>query len=226
MGPRLSLPNLTRMAVAAATVSLLGAVIGCGSAKAAPANTTVKDGGRLYDIPKTVPANLEQGRLKLLHQGHALYVGDDQSRLFEVFGPPAGASDVSDLPDGWDKDHYRVKGWEKGKDAFGAILVKDDVALAMFTTEGKSALELESILNDYEDEFGKPGTVLDHGDISYRFWSTRSQRLMVAAIRVAGEGYRITQALGTMEIMDPLHMSENAAKSDVLKAENLAKPTP
>ena len=132
---RLSFRDLWQGATAVATVGILACVIGCGASKAeTPPQPAEKDNAKLYELPKAVPSSLEQGRLRLLHQGHALYVGDDQSRIFDIFGPPPGASDVADLPEGWDQDHYRVKGWEKGKDAFGAIIVKDNVALAMFTS--------------------------------------------------------------------------------------------
>ena len=185
-----------------------------------------KDNAKLYELPKAVPSSLEQGRLRLLHQGHALYVGDDQSRIFDIFGPPPGASDVADLPEGWDQDHYRVKGWEKGKDAFGAIIVKDNVALAMFTSEGKSPLEFKAILNDYDDVLGEPTLKID-GVMSYRFWNSKTQRLMVSSVRLENDTYRITQAVGAFEVMDALRMSETAARADILKAASLtAKQTP
>lgn len=222
--PRLSHDDRWRSAIAAATLALILSLVGCsGKTNFGPD----KDALRLFDLPKSKPTNMDRTRLRLIHQSRALYVHDDQSRVFDVFGPPPGATDVNDLPDGWDKDHFRVKGWEKGKDGFGVILADDNVALAMFTSEGKSVPDVNAILTDYVDTLGDPDTKVNNTDLNYYFWNTKGQRLMVATQRNEGEGIRVTQALGPSELMDALRMSDVAAKEDIARAHSIAsKPSP
>lgn len=134
---------------------------------------------------------------------------------------------MADLPEGWDKERYRVKGWEKGKDGFGVILYEDNIALALFTSEGRNAGDLKELQDIYQDILGKPGGVIEHKDSLYWFWQSEGQRLMLMALKTPSENYKITQALGAVELMDALRMSETAAKNDSAAASTLqAKAAP
>lgn len=216
MVPKMTPALFARIFTVVSVAVLFIGLSGCASKSVTP------DGKNLFGVPKTRPTNLDGKHLRLLHQNSALYVGDDQSRAFQVFAAPLGSTDVSELPDGWDKEHYRVRGWEKDKDGFGVILMDDAVVLAMFTSERKSEPDVKSILEDYEDILGQPNSPpIQKGDTTYRFWERDRQRLMICTMNIKGEGYRVTRALGAVDVMDPLRMSEAAAKEDAVQADSL-----
>jgi hypothetical protein len=140
-------------------------------------------------------------------------LADDDTHVNEIFAMPVGATDVNDVPAGWDAKLYRVAGWEKGSEGFGVIYYKDMVALAKFTRDDVGASDLESTISDYRDLFDEP-VMVGSDKVKYYFWSTKRQRFMIN-VQYVGKTATVTEVLGDHNLMDALHMSPDAAKKDL-----------
>jgi len=189
-------------------------ILGCHRAEAPPPAAPEDPLSRLFAIPNDAATlDLEHRRLALLHLGYALYLGDTDARALEVFAPPIGATDLSDLPQGWDQERFQAKGWEKNPLGFCAILSQNQVALAQFTRQRVPTLEAESVVDQYVSGYG-PGTTIDGGNVRYLFWDDGKQRLMLNIVTVPGQQDNVTEALGDATLMDALRMSVDDAKVD------------
>lgn len=167
-------------------------------------------------------------RYQVLNLANKLYLGDDVDRALQVFGPPPKAYDVTDLPTGWKEQGFRAAGWEigfrpKGETSlvgFGAVMQKDQLALAMFTVEHAEQRFFGRLINEYQAELDtKPVTVANKRS-RYRFWNYDDQVLMVSATTTSG-GDLVTVALGAKPLMDGLRMNPDRAKEDLVEADRL-----
>jgi hypothetical protein len=198
-------------------------VAGCTSGAKSVAQ---KDGGTdqgkpLFGVPKSAPTDLDKSRLRLLHLNRALYLTDDDDQAAEVFGSPPGAVDINELPENWDVKAYRAKGWQKSREAFGAIYYKDRIALAQFSQDDLGLADVTSLLGDYNDLLEPPKRLSSAaGKVQYYFWSGPKQLLMINVQNTGGH-YKVTQSLGAEELMEALHMTPETATSDLATLNDL-----
>ncbi|MEQ1823356.1 MAG: hypothetical protein ABL949_12675 [Fimbriimonadaceae bacterium] len=174
-------------------------------------------------LPKTVeaPDSLEATRLGLIGDSDLLHVGDSLEQVEKLFPTPTGAVSVKELPAAFGPQ-YEAQGYDTVGKSLGAIMFEDKLALAMIYRSGVKAGEFATIVKSYQDRFGPPSQKVGQGSITYSFWETGNQRLMVCvAIDEKNQLRNLTISIGHQTMMDSLRMGERYAINDVRNAERL-----
>lgn len=139
---------------------------------------------------------------------------DDVEKLMPT---PASATIFKDLPEGFGNT-YRARGFDNGKEGFGAIFANEQLALAMKHKENIDPLKVSAAVELYETWSGHATDTVIGKYIQYWFWEDKDsgQRLMIcSAPDTKNSKLRdLTIALGDQIPMNALRMGPLWADND------------
>ena len=205
---------------AALCIGLLG-LFGCQSDESTSSRPSARkeDSGVSADVVGAPHSTLKSD-LAIFRDRGQLHVGDTWDTAIELFHPPKGSFDFSDLPPRFQTPPYKVKGWDARREGFGVILYQGLIAAAMHQLPKSDLDQLNEIVSEHRR--GLSPLVPKHVEgrrAQYWIWSADTQRLVIVGLQ-AQNSVKITVALGDTVVMDALGLSENDAVRDAKRVDD------
>lgn len=198
-------------------ISLLWAVAGCdgGATPVSPQDLVAEKPEVTNLSTQWTPAD---DAPVMINGDQRLRIHDTEEAAMRVFPRPRGAFDFFEEPP-VEGDDFVAKGWQSNAEAFGMLLLRNRIVLALYTLENVDTELLASKLTKYEEGLIPLTPSAVPGDVgSYWFWESGRTRLMMVHSRDAQGRGQLVVALGDTEIMDALRMAPGAARQDLTEA--------
>lgn len=165
----------------------------------------------------------EEGAPMMVNGDNRLHLHASAEDAFRAFPRPKGAFDFFEDPP-LEGDTYVAKGWQNNVEAFGVLLVRNKVVLALRTIDNADAELVSTKLRTYEEAFAPAKPDLVPGEFaSYWFWELGQARLMICNSHDAKMKGQLVIALGDVDVMNALRMSRPAASQDLTEARTRLK---
>ncbi len=194
---------------------------GCGSPQ--PEGQAAPSPNQPVAVHVELPTGSQVSRLALIHEHQLVGIGAKLDDAMNVYPKPQRAFYFTDLPSQLGAQ-FTAKGWETASEAFGVILQGDRVALAMETHENADQARLEGILQTYQANFGPESRRIAGAKVSYWFWQSGRERLMLVSCQDRKGLMAVSVVVGDDALMDALRMDCPSAQADVAKADELLTP--
>lgn len=210
-------------------VFLLLAAIGCQGEESSNAGApSSKPAAEVFSEAVAAPHSTVKTDLAIVRADGRLHVGDTMDTANELFRPPKGSYEFSELPPHFTAPTYRAKGWDSRREGFGVLLHDSRIAFAMHQLLRSDLDTLREIVVRHKDALGyKNLQVYETAHVHYWFWTQESQCLMICGLENKG-AVKITVALGDTVVTNALGISLEEAKRDGSRAEDAIskmKPT-
>ncbi len=153
----------------------------------------------------------------LLNGENRLRIFGTEEEAFSVYPRPRGGFDFFEEPP-IEGDEYVAKGWQTSKEAFGVVLLRNRVVLALYTLDGSEVTSAPEKVQKYTEAFGRDPEIVPGDPAGYWFWESGEVRLMICSSRDSKNQDQMVIAFGDGDVMDALRMSQIAARQDATEA--------
>ncbi len=164
--------------------------------------------------------------LGLLSRKGTVKVGMTREEALDMFVEPPGSYEKSDLPPSIAAP-FEAFAWQTRTEGFGMILYQNKVGAAVHEIDKVTPDRLDEVVRAYQSQYGPAFTHLQGRHVEYWFWQSRSQAgrgdhlLMVTKVQAKPNLLNITEAIGTVPVMEALRMTEQSANGDLARADRM-----
>lgn len=154
--------------------------------------------------------------------GAPLQLGDARTKFLPASAKPEDVVVSQELPAKLRGSEYTVESWQRSKRGAGAVYYGDKICLAMETLEADYEVDFKNLTLAYQADMEKvreAGSTItpfrqDSKYTSYRIWDASGQRLFLLQVRMPNGKFRLTTAVGYIQVMDLLGFSKDVAVAD------------